>query len=301
MSKNRTNIKYSLFMSDPVSPKNNKITGNNKNNDLFIKGNKDVTFELKKGHDNIYIIKTSDNRRLEFDRNSFLTTLRDLKKYSHNPIKLLEDEQKDSFGKIMNAIEMLYKTGKLYELIHNDIHTIFDDVKIVIPGTIAAYFIGCSSNDNFPGPMGCNPKCAASLAPGGKNPIDYTCDDLVLLYESDKTFSSLNRKLSEHVYIHIGDLGFKGFTQDEIKELTDANILSVTLVYAKADGTYGDVINSIPINKLPLITETQNTTNNTSDDGAWILFIIIIAIVIILLLIVLYQLYANKNNEQITL
>jgi hypothetical protein len=289
MSKKRTNVKYSLFMSSPVSPKSSK------NKDFFIKGDKDNTFELKKGHDNIYIVKTSDGKRFEFDRNSFLSTLKDLKKYSHNPIKTLEEEQNDSFAKIMNAIEMLYKTGKLYELIHNDIHTIFDDVKIVIPGTIAAYFIGCSSNDNFPGPMGCNPRCAASLAPGGKDPAQYTCDDLVLMYEDDKTFTSLNRKISSHSYIHIGDPNFKGFTEENIKKLNEANISSVTLIYAKSDGTYGDIVGSVPIEKLPLLSQTQNDTNNNNDDGAWILFIIIIAIAIILLLIVLYQLYDNRN------
>jgi len=296
MSKNKNNNKFSLFKSDPISVKNNKSPTNK--NDIFIKGNKDVTFELKKGHDNIYIIKTADNRRLEFNRNSFLDTLKDLKKYSHNPIKILNDEQKDSFNKIMNSIEGLQKTGKLYELIRNDINSIFDDVKIVIPGTVSAYFIGCSANGNFPGPMGCDPRCAASLAPGGKDPAEYTCDDLVLMYENDKTFSSLNRKMSTHTYIHIGDADFKGFTEDNVKQLEEAHITSATLIYAKADGTYGDIISSIPISKLPVITQNQNDTNNntSNDNGAWILFIIIIAIVIILLLIMLYQLYANNNQ-----
>jgi hypothetical protein len=266
--------------------------GSDKN--LFIKGNKDVTFELKKGHDNIYIIKTSDNRRLEFDRNSFLYTLKDLKKYSHNPIKILEGEQKEKFSKIMGAVEMLYKTGKLYDLIHKDILDIYDDVKIVIPGTIAAYFIGCSSNDNFAGPMGCNPKCAASLVPGGKDHGEYSCDDLVLMYENDGNFSSLNQKISKHVYIHIGDINFKGFTEDNIKELINADITSVTLVHGKTDGTYMDPTSAMPVDKLPLLSQTQ-TTIISNDNGAWILFIIIIAIIIILLLIFLYQSYARQN------
>jgi len=286
MSKNRTNTKYSLFMSDPVPIKNNKASDHNKINDLFIKGKND-TFELKKGHSNVYIIKT-DNRQLEFDRNSFLTTLNDLKKYSHTPIKTLEAEQKVQFSKVMNAIEMLYKINKLYELVHNDIQSIFDDVKIVVPGTVAAYFIGCSSNDNFSGPMGCNPKCAASLAPGGKDPNEYTCDDLVLMYENDGTFSSLNQKISQHSYIHIGDPNFKGFTKNNIQELTDANISSATLIYSKNDGTYRDPINSMKVSELPLISQTQS--NGSGDDsGAWVLLIIIAIIIIVLLLILFFS------------
>lgn len=292
MSKNRTNINYSLFTSNPVPIKNTKAL-DHKN--LFIKGNKDVTFELKKGHDNIYIIKTSDNRKLEFDRNSFLDTLKDLKKYSHNPIKILEGDQKEQFTKIMNAVEMLYKTGKLYDLIHTDIQSIYDDVKIVVPGTIAAYFIGCSSNDNFPGPMGCNPKCAASLVPGGKDHGEYSCDDLVLMYENDGSFSSLNRKLSHHAYLFIGNINFKGFTEDNIKELGNANISSVTLVHGKADGTYMDPISPMAVDKLPLISQTQTETTTSTDNGAWLLFIIIIAIIIILLLIFLYQSYTKQS------
>ena len=295
MSKNKTNIEYSLFMSDPVPIKNNKTSShNNKNTDLFIKGNSNATFELKKGYNNIYIITTSDNRKLEFDRSSLLDTLKDLKKYSNTPIKLLEDDQKASFASVMSAIGMLYKVGKMYEIVHNDIQSVFDDIKVVIPGTVAAYFIGCSSNDNFFGPMGCNPKCAASLAPGGKDPSDYKCDNLVLLYENDGTFSALNQQISQHTYIHIGDFNFKGFTVDNIKKLTDANISSATLIYGKADGTYGEPINSMPVDKLPLISETQQaqTTSSTNDSGAWALFIII-AIIIIILLIILYLSYSR--------
>jgi hypothetical protein len=291
MSKNRTNINHSLFRSNPVPIKNTKGSDHNKN--LFIKGNKDATFELKKGHDNVYLIKTSDNKRFEFDRHSFLDTLTDLKKYSHNPIRILEGESKEKFTKIMNAIEMLYKTGKLYDLIHNDIQSIYDDVKIVIPGTIAAYFIGCSSNDNFAGPMGCNPKCAASLVPGGKNHGEYSCEDLVLMYENDGSFSSLNQRNSKHAYIHIGDINFKGFTENNIKELDNANISSVTLTHSKADGSYEDPTSAMPIDKLPLLSQTQVVPSD--DNGAWILFIIIIAIIIILLLIFLYQSYARQS------
>ena len=297
MSKNRPNVEYSLFMSDPVPTKNNKTSGHN-NADLFIKGNSNATFELKKGCDNIYIITlSSGNKKVEFNRGSFLVTLKDLKKYSNTPIKLLEDDQKESFTSVMDAVEMLYKIGKLYELIHSDIQSIFDDIKIVIPGTVAAYFIGCSSNDNFSGPMGCNPKCAASLAPGGKNPSDYICDDWVLMYESDGTFSALNQKISQHTYIHIGDFNFKGFTSDNIKQLTDANISSITLIYGKADGTYGEPTNSMSVSKLPLISEIQpqsQTSDSNNDSGAWILFIII-AIIIIILLIILYLSYSRQT------
>lgn len=296
MSKNRNNVKYSLFMSDPVPHKNTKISShNNKNTDLFIKGKNDVTFELKKGYDNIYIVKNLDNKRIEFDRNGFSDILKELKKYAHTPITILEDTQKQDFSKVMSAIGTLQKTGKLYDLIHDDIENAFHDVKIVIPGTIAAYFIGCSSNDNFPGPMGCNPKCAASLVPGGKDPVEYGCDDLVLMYEDDGTFSSLYRKISQHAYIYIGNSNFKGFTEDNIKKLNEANISSATLTYGKTDGTYADPINAMSINELPLISQTENKTITSDDNGAWILFIIIIVIIIILLLIMLYQLYANKN------
>jgi hypothetical protein len=293
MSKSKTNVKNSLFKLDPVSIKDNKTSARN-NTVLFIKGNKDVTFELKKGYDNVYIIKTSDTK-WEFNRNDLLEALKSLKKHYYTSIKTLGEEQQESFGKVMAALDMLHKTGKLYELIHNDIQHIFADVKIVIPGTVAAYFIGCSSNDNFSGPMGCNPKCAASLAPGGKDPSNYTCGDLVLMYENDRTFSSLNQKMSPHCYIYIGDFRFKGFSRENIQQLTDANISSVTLIYGKEDGTYGDVISSMPVNQLPLVTDTS--TDATSDDnGAWILFVVIIAIIILILLLILYQSYNRRTQ-----
>lgn len=292
MSKNKSNTNFSLFTNSPVPIKNDRSSGN-KNNAIFIKGNKDVTFELKKGYDNVYIIKTADNRKIEFDRSSLLEALDDLKKYAQTQIKTLEQEQKESCSKVMNALGMLHKTGKLYDLIYSDIKKIFEDVKIIIPGTIAAYFIGCSSNDNFNGPIGCNPKCAAALAPGEKNPGEYSCDDLVLMYEQDRTFSSLNQKMSSHVYLYIVPFEFKGFTKEDIKQLTDANISTVTLIYGKSDGTYGDIISQMPVENLP--TETQNTDTTTSDNNGWILFVIIIAIIIIILLLFLYQSSRNRN------
>jgi hypothetical protein len=279
-------------MSDPVPIKNNKTAGN-KNSALFIKGNKDVTFELKRGFDNIYIIREPNNTSWEFDRNNLLESLKSMKKYSYTPVKSLDEEPKETFGKIMIALEMLYRTGKLYELIHNDIQQIFADVKIVIPGTVAAYFIGCSSNDNFSGPIGCNPKCAAALAPGGKNHSDYTCEDIVLMYEHDNTFSSLNKKISPHSYIYIGNPKFKGFTEENIKQLTDANISSATLIYGKEDGTYGEIISSMPVSQLPLESSTDSTSATTSDAG-WIVLVIIIAIIILILLIILYQSYNRR-------
>jgi hypothetical protein len=290
MSKNILNVKSSLFTSDPVAMRNSKTPGaGNRGSPLFIKGDKNSTFELKKGYDNIYIVKSGDGRKFEIDRNGFINRLSTMKNHCQVQIRALGKNETELFTSLVEAIGMLRDTGKLYQMIHEDIRKMFDDVKIVIPGTVAAYFIGCSSNDNFPGPIGCNPKCAASLAPGEKDPGYSTCKDLVLTYNDAQTFDSLNQEISAHAYIYTGLVDFKGFTQENVKQLTDAGISSVTLIYGNVDGVYKEIVPSLTMDKLPLKAELQQTTSTDVSSNGAVAFAIIIVIIIIILLILLYQ------------
>lgn len=291
MSKRGSNINSPLFKSDPVPIRKSKIPGtNNKEGSFFVKGNPNTTFERKIGSDDVFVVN-SRGTKFEVDRNSFKDTLLELKKYAHVPVKILKKDQLESFDSVVVALGLLYETGKLYEIIHTDIQQIFADIKTVIPGTLAAFFIGCSTNDNFNGPLGCNPKCAASLPPGEKIKGYTICDDLVLLYDNSG-LSSLNDKMSIHSYIHIEDSNFTGFTSDDIKQLSDAHIESVTLVYGNSEGIYTEIVNALPLDKLPLRAETtlgQNESNSDTNSNAGIAFAILIVIIIIILLIILYQ------------
>jgi len=294
MSKRGSKINSPLFMTDPVPIRKGKATGFNREGSTFIKGETNTTFERKPGTtDEIYIVK-SPAGTFNLDRMVFKDMLNELKTFSQVQIKLLKKDQMESFNTIGEALRLLYGSGKLYEMVHNDIQEIYSDIKHVIPGTLGAFFIGCSSSDNFTGPMGCNPKCAASLRPGEKTTGYSACEDLVLIYH-DGEFNALNQieSNSPHVWVYVGD-NFKGFTTENIEQLKEAEITHVTLTYGQPDSSdYKEIVNRIPVDLLPkkleMVAQTPATATTTENTGAGIVFFIIIVIIIIVLLLVLYN------------
>jgi|SRR5436853_1198469 len=240
-----SNINSPLFMMDPVPVRNSTIRNNISNNEqsFFVKGGDGPTYEHIGGKDDIFIIKNQDGS-FQLHRTTLKETLRELKTQSHVSIRQLNPEHTESFKSIVEALRLLYGSQSLYELILTDIHGIFDDVKDVRPGTIAAFFIGCSTNDKFPGPMGCNPKCAASLPPTEGTSGYANCDDLVLIY-SEGLFSSLNEKRSVHAYIYIDNTNFLGFSTDNITQLRNAGIENASLIFGHQDGSYREVTSAL--------------------------------------------------------
>lgn len=290
MSKRGSNNNSSLFMADPVPIRRGKLSNINKEGTIFVKGESNTTFKRIDGNGEMFEVK-SPSGSFKLDRVAFKDSLRELKSSSQIQIKLLKEEQVIIFNSIAEALRLLYGAGKLYEMIHTDIQEIYSDIKVVIPGTLGAFFIGCSSSDNFTGPMGCNPKCAASLPPGEKTPGYSICDDLVLIYDNNE-FVALNSSNSTHVWIHVNE-HFNGFTNNNIDQLKDADITHVTLIYGNPDdGNYKEIKNRIPVDQLPLQQETPAVvadTTTTDDTGANAIFFIIIIVIIIILLIILYN------------
>jgi len=277
-------------MIKPIPNNNLENSVSNNNNDLsfFIKGDDD-TFSKTNSQQDVFIIN-NESGSFQLHRQTLRETLLELKTYSYTSIRELSPIHTESFKSIVEALRLLYGSQALYDLILGDIKEIFADVKDVRPGTVAAFFIGCSSDDKFPGPMGCSPKCAASLPPTDGTPGYTNCDDLVLIY-SNGLFSSLNEKRSTHSYIYISDQSFTGFSQENINQLKDAGIEQVSLIYGNNDGSYKEVTSPISIDNLPSTT-TQTTpsgNDNTNPTGTGIIFGIIIFIIIILLIVVLYR------------
>src|SRR5579864_4769354 len=211
MSRSRSQINSSLFMKDPVTKKSNS-TKKPSDKSFFVKGeNDDITFHAEGGKDDVFIIKSKEKGHFQFHRNTLKETLIDLKTQANVPVKYLTAHYNDQFNSIVQTLDLLYGSRKLYNIAISDIHGIFGDIKNVVPGTIGAFFIGCSIKSNFTGPAICDPLCVSALPSGERTSGTGECDDLVLIY-SDGVFNSLNEKRSARVYIYIGDSDFTGFT-----------------------------------------------------------------------------------------
>lgn len=291
-------INSPLFMADPVPVRRTTQTNTTSNSEqsFFVKGDDTTssnsdTYEHIGGDEDIFIIN-KENGSFQLHRKALKESLLELKSQAHTPIRHLNPEYTESFRSIVEAIKLLYGSQALYDLVLSDIRSIFSDVTNVKPGTVAAFFTGCFNDDKFPGPMGCSPKCAASLRPSEGSPGYAACDDLVLIY-SDGLFSSLNEKQSTHAYIYISDPDFKGFTTENLRQLRSSGIENVSLIFGNQDGSYREVTSALPIDQLPkseadniTVSQTESTTTNT---GAGIALVIVIIAIIILLLVVLFR------------
>jgi hypothetical protein len=291
-------------MTDPVPVRRNG--GSNLSYDatqsFFVKGDesKDSSSDVYKhvSSDDDSLIINGQGGSYKLHRNTLKETLAELKPHAHVSVRHLSPEHTEAFRSIVEALRLLHGSQSLYDLVLNDIRTVFADVKDVKPGTVAAFFIGCFSDDKFPGPMGCSPKCAASLPPSEGTPGYANCDDLVLIY-SEGLFSSLNEKRSTHAYIYIGEADFTGFTSDNLRQLRDAEIENASLIFGNQDGSYREVTSALNIDQLPSKADPPATTQQQQQDpnstpsnaGAGVALAIIIIVIVILVIVLLVRGY----------
>lgn len=272
----RSNVNSSLFMQDPVPARESKKTPKTEEK-FYVKGDDDADTLLVKNQEGSY----------QVHRNHLRETLKELKIHHNKAVKDLDPASTDLFRSVVEAVRLLYGSQSIYDLVLKDIHSVFSDIKSVAPGTVAAFFVGCFSDDKFPGPVGCSPKCASSLPPTEGTPGYASCEDLVLVY-SKGAFHSLNEKRTEHCYIYVEDSDFKEFSEANIRQLKDAGVVSVTLIFGNEKGDYKEVKDKLEIGNLPMIAPTsapvktsQSTTNNVIN----VLFAILIIIILLFLII----------------
>jgi hypothetical protein len=286
-------ISNSLFNKPPV-PIKKGITENNKSPQFLVKGTNDkITYETDTNNDDIFLIKSGEGS-FKLNRGTLKENLLELKKFSNVQVKELGPKQTELFKSIVEALKYLYKSKDLYVLVLKDIHNVFSDVKDIKPGSVAAFYLGCFSDDEkFMDSMGCNPKCTSSLPPPEGTPGYYACDDLVLIYK-DGLFHSLNDKTSKHVYIYMGEDEFEGFTEENVKQLKDGKIEKASLIYGNPDGSYKEVTSAVLVDDLPMENSDNSNNDTESNNGAGIVLIIVLIAIIILLIVLFYRYYNKK-------
>ena len=252
------------------------------------------------GKDDVFIIESNANSSFSLRRAQLKNTLISLREYSNVNIKALPPAQTEAFNNVVDVFRLLHGTQALYDIILADVRDIFKNVKDIRPGTVAAYFAGCFTDDDFPGSPGCNPKCASSLPPPEGSPGHSDCDDLVLIYVNGN-FNALNSKKSSLAHIFVEDQHFKGFTKNDIQQLTDNGIERVVMIFGNPDGSYREISSPNPVSSLPKFssnpspadsqvnTSSNNDNNNSNNVGAAVLLTILIVFLILVILYVLYR------------
>ena len=301
-------IKSTLFTRDPVPIRqdNNIKTAYDNMNTFIAKGEKhhdkhnhndsddeasEYKFEHIGGDDDTYVIKDIGGA-YNFHRNILKKSMRELQSYSSTYIKDLPIEVSEAFKSVIESIRRLKNTRSLYNLILKDVQDVFGDHKVVKPGTLCSYFIGCFDDDNFSGPPDCNPKCVSSITPADHKSY---CSDLVLMY-LDNNFSTLNDKHSTHVYVYVENESFKGFTHENINQLHSHNVKYVTIIYGSENSNdYKEVSTAIAVDDLPLCggkssssfsTSSSSSSSSKSDHNGNSTAGIVICVIILLILLI---------------
>lgn len=269
----RSTISSRLLMEDPVKVKNKE----KKNQEIFVKGSDQDVLEVK-----------NDGGSFQLHRDTLKQTLSELKKFANIQVKNLDEEHTAAFRNVVEAVRLLYSSQAIYDLVLKDIHAVFSDVKNVNPGSVAAFFVGCFTDDKFTGPLGCSPKCASSLPPTEGTPGYASCEDLVLVYSGD-VFQSLNEKRSVHCYVYVEDPNFKEFTPENVKQLKDSGIQNVTLILSAADGSYREIKEKLPVDSVPLKAKEEINTKQSSVNVGGVIFSILILVLVVLLIIFLLR------------
>ena len=293
----RTNINSVYFLRQAADTTDNKIDEQS----IIIKGNKNMTsdasntsepsgaYEHIGGEDDVFIVE-NDGNSFKLHRKTLKENLLELKKFSHSNVRQLTAEHTESFRSVVEAMSLLHGTQALYDILLTDIRAIFSSIKDVKPGSVAAYFVGCFTDDKFSGPQGCSPKCASSLPPADGTPGYSNCEDLVLIYSEDGTFSSLNEKRSTHAYIYVESVEFAGFTKENIIQLRDAGIENSSIIFGNKDGSYREITSAMAIKQLPQQSGGKvSTQSSDSNVGGVIVLSIIVAIIIFLIFVFLYR------------
>jgi hypothetical protein len=286
--------KFSVSSSQSTSSSNSVSAGSNSSSDD----------SSSNSESDVFTVQSADGP-LQVDRGLLRETLIRLKGDAQTLVNQLSAEKTEDFKSVMEALRALYNSPSAHEVMLNDIRREFENISPIKPGTVAAFFVGCFTGDKFPGPIGCSPKCVASIFPTSGTPGYSQCDDLVLIY-FDGVFSSLNEKRSAHAYIYVGESNFNGFSVENVKQLRDSGIENASIIFGNPDGTFREVTSVLALDQLPkqngkgIRNAGQTGSNGTSSGsntdgnsngsmGGGVVLLIIIIVVIVILLYLIYR------------
>jgi hypothetical protein len=229
-------------------------------------------------------IVTKGSNDVDINLEEIRGLLLSLKPYRNTQIRDLKGQQAENFKKLVDYIATSYETP-----VYNDIHYLITDVfQDVInegdiePGSVGAFYFGCTLQTNFRGNASCTPICSASVSPGKDVPGWNSCNEVTMLYYPESSsFAAINqlpegKRENAYIFIRAGNK-FESFSQEEAQQLKNYGIENVKLVYYDAGGTsYTDItpdfVNLDTITRYDGVRKVQNSSlvqrsNGTTGSG----------------------------------
>jgi len=198
-----------------------------------------------------------------------------------------------SFKSMLDVIKVMTTTNTISQL-REMIKDVFKEEDNYVEGTLGAFFAGCMIRTNFPGNPSCSSVCSGSLShvddEGWKE-----CGEAVIHYDGTR-FALLNNPHDKSkCHLHIPEaLDFKGFSQNEINNLTTYGVRQIKVYKVSACGKHYIEVNSefadlggylcAGSNSGAALTNTGGPNQGGLSTGAkWAWAIVIIILILILL------------------
>lgn len=245
--------------------------------------------------------------RLDIPRSSIRANLLALQPYSTLPHSEIPEAIVTMMAQMADIMNVLHAAPDIYNEVMKDIAHVFPQESKAEPGSMAAYFTGCSmtQGDNFPGPPGCNPKCAGSLWRTSDSAMSHLCNDSVIIFKNN-TFEMLVNQKTDHGYVYVGR-DHTGFRRSDVNALIGFGLASVTIVHGEYDtkgeytNSYSKIESRVPVVNLsitdaekpiteigsvdlvsvdPAVLGTDNTVTETNSSPAVVLFLIFIVLLV---------------------
>jgi len=239
------------------------------------------------------INKGGDEFKMDDVRNALIR----LKEVSGEMIKHLTEKDRKDLNFIIRTVYKNQHDQVMYKKIYAVFVEIFGEFKDkLVPGTVAAYIIGCNNSTNYGNEHGCAPTCAGS-SPDPDKGLGI-CSNRVILAIPDSlnsyTFTTLQISESVNCLIYVDkNTRFKGFDRREIEVLKNMHVKNAKIVsHDKDSKELVDLTEMKPIEELQTrISENITTTQTKANDGVLYLILLIVLLIIIFMV---WRLYKSK-------
>lgn len=189
----------------------------------------------------------------------------------------------------LNAIKQIYNSTD-QDSGHDQLVALIDEVfgdinaVVIVPGTVASFFLGCKMSNCNGVSLGCTPHCAGSL-PSDPNLTGYApCDAAVYIYQNGVlNLSTHGSKGNSNAYVYVSS-SFKGYTDVMIKRLSQNGVKAVKTVYienGKCTQMSPDFV--VLVNLQPGGSGHHSGSSGSSNANMWWCWVLL-AILIILIL-----------------
>lgn len=246
------------------------------------------------------IVTSQAGKRISVDFRRTRDILECLSPHGNEQITNLKGELREKFDNILEISKHIHMTS-LYSRLFDQVKDVFhDEYPNPIPGTVAAFFIGCIvTGGNFKGPKGCDPRCTGSLPPpSGKK--CQKCDQVCLLYDEKGLIRPLNNVKNNNGIGYIVILGknFKGFTNKDISTFQRKGITNGVTLLHFYDGKYHEQVEIKEMCKLPKCNDREDNHESSDDSGIGTVGVVLAILAIIVVLgFIVYYFFGRKGYD----